>query len=154
MTLACLLLATIRTQEERLNDVHLELAIQLLNREWWTRVWVHQDLTLSKTATFYCGPRSLDQDSILRRGQLYSLSKIGIIRKYIDVMELALNSLHFLDCHGQRGSCPCCMAKATTDAAQSPDDRPSRPPKSKTAGDTARNEIAPSKRTNRRHHKK
>jgi hypothetical protein len=44
-------------------DIFLDLAwevSQLLHRPWWSRVWILQEVALSKRATVYCGSRALD----------------------------------------------------------------------------------------------
>lgn len=43
-----------------------ELA-QLLDRQWWRRVWIVQELVLAKNAVIMCGPDEVTWDAIKKR---------------------------------------------------------------------------------------
>jgi hypothetical protein len=70
------------------------IANDILGRVWWRRVWVIQEVTVSKRATLRCGTRSvrwLEFVSVLnglsQRGGTFELNKIRTMRKSLDLIE-------------------------------------------------------------------
>ncbi|KIW16866.1 hypothetical protein PV08_04056 [Exophiala spinifera] len=45
---------------------HLIIFKELLQREWWSRVWVLQEVVLAKEVVFHCGNRLLPMDILIR----------------------------------------------------------------------------------------
>ncbi len=55
----------IRLDGKELNDKHLKYLNELMNRPWWSRVWVQQEYLLAKDVTLHCGLRSIEYSAIL-----------------------------------------------------------------------------------------
>lgn len=58
----------IRFHGKELNEKHAMYMDELMNRPWWTRVWVQQEHILAKDITLHCGLGSTEFSPILKTG--------------------------------------------------------------------------------------
>ena len=65
----------IRLHGKELNEQHARYLDELMNRPWWTRVWVQQEHTLAQDVTLHCGFRSLEVTEILKAEDLMEFIK-------------------------------------------------------------------------------
>ena len=56
----------IRLHGKELNEEHAMYLSELVNRPWWSRVWVQQEHILAKDVTLHCGLRSIDFSVVLK----------------------------------------------------------------------------------------
>lgn len=78
-------------QHKEADNVNWTALHHLLNREWFKRVWVVQELGLSRSATFYCGETHFTRDELYDFVFLLQHSKPGLLISYdIDLRMLRL----------------------------------------------------------------
>lgn len=64
------------------NDEHIKAFIKLLQRPWWTRIWVVQEVSLAQKAILYCGEASFvfeDFHKILRDITIEKAERVSAI---------------------------------------------------------------------------
>ena len=82
----------IRLHGKELNEQHARYLDELMNRPWWTRVWVQQEHTLAQDVTLHCGFRSLEVTEILKAEGLMDFIK-GWEGRLISCMQAISDSL-------------------------------------------------------------
>jgi hypothetical protein len=90
-------------QHKEADNVNWRALHHLLNRGWFKRVWVVQELGLSRSATFYCGATHFTRDELYDFVFLLQHSKPGLLISYdIDLRMLRLGQQYSKATWGSR----------------------------------------------------
>ena len=93
----------IRLDRKKLNDRHVIFLNELMNRQWWTRVWVQQEYVLAKDITLHCGLRKVDFLEILKARGINDFIT-GYERWLSSTMQIIYDSGHLYTRHNRTGA--------------------------------------------------
>ena len=94
----------LRLDRKNLDYKHVMFLNELMNRQWWNRVWVQQEYVLAKNITLQCGLRSIDYLAILKHDRGMNDFIKGYSRSLYGCMQTIYDSGHLYRRHNRTGA--------------------------------------------------